>query len=323
MSEVGIQSEKENQVTRSMSEVGIQSEKENQVTRSMSEVGIQSEKENEVTRSMSEVGIQSEKENEVTRILSAVGIQREKENEVTRILSVVGIQSEKENQVTKTMLEVALGNSLNSTLDSEQGEMREEQTEIEVTRQFTTDINNIFCMSPCHDSSIWISDGTHDTVMHLNLKKEKPQIISQFNIVVHDMAITPSGDLILAVDGNKTLQAVDQRTGKLSNSKYTLSWRYSRVMPLCIHVTRDKVITGVVDRYQFLSFLKGMLKFLGATGYSSVLEPVKKKPSSLTFVGNSVKWLREKIGQPEGFIFTMSTFTAALVINFLSWIQIF
>ncbi|VDI84038.1 Hypothetical predicted protein [Mytilus galloprovincialis] len=53
------------------------------------------------------------------------------------------------------------------------------------------------------------------------------------------------------------------------------------------------------------------------------VEPVKKKPSSLTFVGNSVKWLREKIGQPEGFIFTMSTFTAALVINFLSWIQIF
>ncbi|XP_063400829.1 lipase maturation factor 2-like isoform X1 [Mytilus trossulus] len=53
------------------------------------------------------------------------------------------------------------------------------------------------------------------------------------------------------------------------------------------------------------------------------VEPVKRKPQSLTFVGNSVKWLREKIGQPEGFIFTMSTFTAALVINFLSWIQIF
>lgn len=69
----------------------------------------------------------------------------------------------------------------------------------------------------------------------------------------------------------KRYRRLTKRTGKLSNSKYTLSWRYSRVMPLCIHVTRDKVITGVVDRYQFLSFLKGMLKFLGATGYSSVL----------------------------------------------------
>ena len=50
---------------------------------------------------------------------------------------------------------------------------------------------------------------------------------------------------------------------------------------------------------------------------------MKEKHKTVTFVGNSVKWIRSKLGQPEGFLFTMSTFTAAIVINFLSWIQIF
>ncbi|CAC5380960.1 unnamed protein product [Mytilus coruscus] len=264
-------------------------EKENYNAEEKSVEGIQREKENKVTRIMSEVGIQREKENQVTRIMSEVGIQREKENQVTRIMSEVGIQMEKENQVTRIMSEVALGNSFNSALNSEQEEMREEQTEteIKVTRQFTIDINNIFCMSSCHESSVcressvwisdgchessvWISDGTHDTVMHLKLKNEKPQIISQFDIVVHDMAVTPSGDLILVVDGNKTLQVVDKKTGQMSNSKYTVSCYFSKAMPLCIHVTKDKVITGTVKSYQFLSWVKGFLQLFGA-GNSSVL----------------------------------------------------
>lgn len=52
------------------------------------------------------------------------------------------------------------------------------------------------------------------------------------------------------------------------------------------------------------------------------VEPVKKN-QKLPFIGNCVKWIRDKLGQPEGFLFTMSAFSTALVINFLSWIQIF
>ncbi|XP_071135817.1 uncharacterized protein [Mytilus edulis] len=113
---------------------------------------------------------------------------------------------------------------------------------VRIVKQFQTDISRVFFLSLCSENSLWITDN--NVLQKVNPVEHKLTVESIFNIEVYGMAVTPTGDLLLAVDGS-VLKQISGKTGELADSIYNAH----PLHPYVVHVTKDgKVIVGVKSR---------------------------------------------------------------------------
>ncbi|XP_076104360.1 uncharacterized protein LOC143073023 [Mytilus galloprovincialis] len=122
--------------------------------------------------------------------------------------------------------------------DSSSGELT---VDLNINREFQTNLSLVSHLSLCHDDSLWIA-CTQDEV----LQKVKPEganlkTISTFNIMVFGMAITGSNDVLVITERGSRLKKIDSSTGELTDSVYDAT----PYTPTAVCMTYDnKVIIG-------------------------------------------------------------------------------
>ncbi|XP_071162325.1 uncharacterized protein [Mytilus edulis] len=112
-----------------------------------------------------------------------------------------------------------------------------------INNKYQTELEAIACISPCLDQSIWISSGIHEMLQRVKPEGTNLKVMSEFNIKVCGMAVTPSNQLLLCVFGEARLQHISS-SGELTDSVYDVT----PLLPIAIHVISDnKLIVGAYN----------------------------------------------------------------------------
>jgi hypothetical protein len=121
------------------------------------------------------------------------------------------------------------------------------QTKLEVVKQFATDIGGVNNFLICRDGTLWICDNRQ--LQKVNPVGETLHVISIIKVTIHNMALTSSEDLLLAIIGKSTIQVIPSGKQELMDSLYDVS----PLLPIAVHVTHDnKVIVGAIDKGPYL-----------------------------------------------------------------------
>ncbi|VDI25568.1 Hypothetical predicted protein [Mytilus galloprovincialis] len=99
---------------------------------------------------------------------------------------------------------------------------------------YQTELELIALVSPCIDQSIWISSGKYGMLQRVKHEGSNLKVMSEFNIKVYGMAVNPSNQLLLCVQGKTWLQQISS-TGDLTDSVYDVTPFYSQT----IHFNND------------------------------------------------------------------------------------
>ncbi|XP_071162340.1 uncharacterized protein [Mytilus edulis] len=109
-----------------------------------------------------------------------------------------------------------------------------------INNEYQTELESITFVSPCLDQSIWISSYSNGMLQRVKPEGTNLKVMSEFNIDMCGMAVTPSNQLLLCVYGKTRLQQISS-SGELTDSVYDVS----PLLPSAIHVISDnKLIVG-------------------------------------------------------------------------------
>lgn len=115
--------------------------------------------------------------------------------------------------------------------------------DVRMVKQFQTDISAVFDISLCSDNNLWISDG--EQLQKVKLLDHKLTVESTLKIKIFDMAITPTGDLLLSSVEGRILKQICGIKGELIDSIYSVE----HLSITAVHVTKlGEVIVGVRRR---------------------------------------------------------------------------
>ncbi|XP_071160847.1 uncharacterized protein [Mytilus edulis] len=119
----------------------------------------------------------------------------------------------------------------------------EKNISLVINSEYQTTLEMIRCVSPCLDQSICLSSGCFGTLQRVKPEGTNLKVMSEFNIKVCEMAVTPSNQLLLCVFGETRLQHISS-SGELTDSVYDVS----PLLPSAIHVISDnKLIVGAYN----------------------------------------------------------------------------
>ncbi|XP_071162328.1 uncharacterized protein [Mytilus edulis] len=112
-----------------------------------------------------------------------------------------------------------------------------------INNTYQTELDTIGSVNTCLDQSIWIKSGQLGILQRVKLEGTNLKVMSEFNIKVYGMAVTPSNQLLLCVLGETRLQQISS-SGELTDSVYDVS----PLLPIAIHVISDnKLIVGAYN----------------------------------------------------------------------------
>ncbi|XP_071136374.1 uncharacterized protein [Mytilus edulis] len=97
------------------------------------------------------------------------------------------------------------------------------------------------------DGSLWIGNGdeeegfhpftSHTALQNIKLVGDKLKIISGFNLLIWDVAVTPNNDILLAT-GEQRLKQIKAGSNKVSDSVYFVELSYIK----SVHATKDGLV---------------------------------------------------------------------------------
>ncbi|XP_063409085.1 uncharacterized protein LOC134692557 [Mytilus trossulus] len=112
--------------------------------------------------------------------------------------------------------------------------------ELNINKQYQTELLAITGMSFCHDDSMWISSYTDKVLQRVKPEGTKLNILSSFNIKVYGMAVTQSNNLLLST-GKRRLKQISN-AGTLTDDSVN---NMSPFTSTTVHITSDsKVLVG-------------------------------------------------------------------------------
>ncbi|VDI63844.1 Hypothetical predicted protein [Mytilus galloprovincialis] len=114
-----------------------------------------------------------------------------------------------------------------------------------INNKYQTVLDVIGSVNTCLDQSFWISSGVYKVLQRVKPEGTNLKVMSEFNIDVCGMAVTPSNQLLLTVKGKTRLQQISS-TSELTDSVYDVSPLY----PYSIHVTGG--VSSIKATRQFL-----------------------------------------------------------------------
>jgi len=109
-------------------------------------------------------------------------------------------------------------------------------------KQYTTNMSTINNLK-CDKESVWIYDELNRALLNVTIAKDSLQIIRTVNICIDNMALLPTGDLLLS--SGKKLLTLSHASGKTEDFKCKQSLK---AITEALHVTKDdKIIVGRVN----------------------------------------------------------------------------
>ncbi|VDI17982.1 Hypothetical predicted protein [Mytilus galloprovincialis] len=113
--------------------------------------------------------------------------------------------------------------------------------ELNINKQYLTELTAVQCMSYCHDDSLWICYNRDKKIQRVKPEGTKLNILSNFNIMVYGIAVTQSNNLLIST-GKSKLKQISSKTGALTDSVYNMS----PFITSAIHITSDNkvLVTG-------------------------------------------------------------------------------
>ncbi|VDI15374.1 Hypothetical predicted protein [Mytilus galloprovincialis] len=110
-----------------------------------------------------------------------------------------------------------------------------------IIQEYQTEFTAISDIIPCVDNSVWISSGMDDCLINAIPTGKELNVVSTFNMMVLDMTITTSNNLLLSVQGKSRIQHLNINHGKLFDTAYNVN----PLASTAIHITSyNKVIVG-------------------------------------------------------------------------------
>ncbi|XP_063420777.1 tripartite motif-containing protein 42-like [Mytilus trossulus] len=90
------------------------------------------------------------------------------------------------------------GEYLESKLSQQKRNNSKEKNSFKVVNQYTTDIMSIHFLTELSDQTLLMSDSQSKVIQHVKLEVNTVQVISNFNIQIQGMTISPFGDILLS-----------------------------------------------------------------------------------------------------------------------------
>lgn len=149
-----------------------------------------------------------------------------------------------------------IGNTLlsNKGVGSTPGSTKDfTNVDLTVVGEYKTNLDSILQIAMSLDDSLWISDGVpkkgirlfapHSGLQKVKCEGNKLKVISNFNIQIYCLAITPDNDLLIATDAS-ILKQIKSGTNKIIDTVFDLT----PCDPVSIHITRqNRVVIGADD----------------------------------------------------------------------------
>ncbi|VDI33141.1 tripartite motif-containing protein 71 [Mytilus galloprovincialis] len=115
----------------------------------------------------------------------------------------------------------------------------EVKVSLSVVNQYQTNLSLVADLSPCHDDSLWIACDPDVVLQKVKPEETNLKTISNFNIKVFGMTITPSDDLLII--GKSRLQMMSSTTDKVKDSVYDIN----PFLAIAVHITSGgQIIVG-------------------------------------------------------------------------------
>ncbi|XP_063410016.1 uncharacterized protein LOC134693211 [Mytilus trossulus] len=113
------------------------------------------------------------------------------------------------------------------------------EIKLEISKVYTTDLNNIHYIAVCSDGTMWMEDGTRSKLQHVKLREIRTEVITSLSTRIYGMAKTHSNNILVVTETK--LQLINTMTGEITDSRYDVK----PLIPTSIHVTSDhRVIIG-------------------------------------------------------------------------------
>ncbi|CAC5398416.1 unnamed protein product [Mytilus coruscus] len=115
---------------------------------------------------------------------------------------------------------------------------------LDIISEYPTELSIVTDIIPCSDKSIWINCDIDEKLVKVKPEGNNLKIISSFNINIYGMAVLPSNDILLCIEGESSLIQLNSITGELTDSVYDVD----PLVPTAIHITSgNKVVVGGND----------------------------------------------------------------------------
>ncbi|XP_071160675.1 uncharacterized protein [Mytilus edulis] len=129
---------------------------------------------------------------------------------------------------------------LGSLVETDDGK---KQFELKVIKQYKTTLQLVENLIWSSDKSIWISQFTKHKLHKLKLTNESLHEMNSFKIDMYNMALLPSGDLLLSTM-ESNLKTITCSSSKVVPTKYSVT----PLITLAVHVTNDhKILVSTRD----------------------------------------------------------------------------
>ncbi|XP_071121368.1 uncharacterized protein [Mytilus edulis] len=115
------------------------------------------------------------------------------------------------------------------------------EIKLEISKVYTTDLNNIHLKAVCSDGSMWMGDNLRSKLQHVKLMGNRTEVITSQNTQIYGMAKTHSNNILVIPDDGTKLKLINTVTGEITDSRYDVK----PLDPIGVHVTSDhRVIIG-------------------------------------------------------------------------------
>ncbi|XP_063431843.1 uncharacterized protein LOC134714487 [Mytilus trossulus] len=115
---------------------------------------------------------------------------------------------------------------------------------LQVISEYQTELSIVTDIIPCSDGSIWMNCDSDEKLVKIKPEGNNLNILSSFNINIYGMAILPSNDILLCIEGESTLKQLNSITGELTDTVYNVN----PFVCTAIHITSgNKVVVGGND----------------------------------------------------------------------------
>ncbi|XP_071162339.1 uncharacterized protein [Mytilus edulis] len=190
----------------------------------------------------------TQKEDKITEVQNCIDLSNASEffKEVKKMEKFTETQEPRTRPSYASSQKFVPGNINQSNIGSLQDDgnlSSEKNISLVINNEYQTELDLIFHVSPCLDQSIWMNSGTYKVLQRVKPEGTNLKVMSEFNIIVYGMAVTPSNQLLLGVFEETRLQHISS-SGELTDSVYDVS----PLLPIAIHVISDnKLIVGAYN----------------------------------------------------------------------------
>ncbi|CAC5382129.1 unnamed protein product [Mytilus coruscus] len=88
------------------------------------------------------------------------------------------------------------------------------EIKLEISKSYTTDLENIHLIAVCSDGSMWMGDNTRSKLQHTKLKKNRTEVITSLNTKIYGIATTHSNNILIKTKGETKLKLINAMTGR-------------------------------------------------------------------------------------------------------------